>query len=163
MAETENDRRDSIWDEAATAAGGGQPEPAMEIKQASRQRVQAGQVHMQESSARVVEASAVRMEKSAVARVRANVVDAKESALGVTVAHEARLTDLTSPLLIANKVEAANTRTLFLLAWQVNGQVKTLVGPRMLTGLLAALAALWVGRKWVRGRAGTQAVTPRRS
>lgn len=152
MAETENDRRDSIWDEAATAATGSQPEPAVEIKETSQQRVQAGQVHMQESSARLVEGSAVRMEESAAARVQANVVDARESALGLTVAHEARLTDVMIPLLIANKVEATDTRALIVLAWRVDGQVKTLVGPWMLTGLLAGLAALWVGRKWVQGR-----------
>lgn len=162
MAETENDRRDSVWDEAATAAGGSRPEPAVEIKETAQQRVQAGQVTMQKSSARLVEARAVRMEESAAGRVHANVVDANESALGLTVAHEAHLTDVATPLLIAHKVEATNTRTLLLLAWQVDGQVKTVVGPRILAGLLAGLAALWIGRKWVQGRTGTQAVTPGR-
>ena len=66
--------------------------------------------------------------------VRTNSLEAEDSAIGVVLARDARLADVTTPLLVAQNVRADEIQTFALLAARVEGNVRTVFTP------LAALA-----------------------
>ena len=126
----------------------------VDMQNASSDDVRGGQVRMSQSAARKVVASALHMDESAAALVRTSSLDAHDSSLGVVVARTAVLSDVSSSLVVAQRLDAKETRAIFLIGGEIRGEVRSVLTPLSAAALGAGFAlAWWLARSLV-GRLG---------
>lgn len=116
----------------------------VEMRNSAAQSVDADAIEMHNSAAQVVEADTLRMVNSAAAFARTETLAAEQSNLGLLRAADATIADSSVFALAADHIQAANLRAVWLVARQVEGDVKAVLTPASAlalgTGLGAAIA-----------------------
>lgn len=102
---------------------------AVNVNDASADRVEGGQVHMDGSIARRVYGRAVHMDGSAAGFLRADVVDIDDSVVGLLAGKQTSAQDVNSFGFIAQKAEARNISSFIFLAGRVEGKVRAVFTP----------------------------------
>jgi hypothetical protein len=105
--------------------------------------IDADSVEMHSSAAQRVEADTVRMVQSQAFSVRTETLAVEQSNVGVLRATEATLADSSVFALIGDRVQAANVNTVWLIASDVEGEVKTVFEPRSAVLMGAAFGAVF--------------------
>jgi hypothetical protein len=106
------------------------------------QTIDAESIEMYSSAAQRVEADTIRMVQSRAVSAHAETLVAEQSNLGVLRATEATLADSQVFALVGDRVQAANVSTLWLIARQVEGEVKTVFDLRSAAVFGAALGGV---------------------
>lgn len=102
----------------------------VEMRSSTAQTIDADVVDMHSSSAQTIQADTVRMQQCNTARAQVQSLAAEQSVLGSVRASEATLADSSVFALIGDRVQAANVRSVWVIARQVEGDVKALIDPR---------------------------------
>lgn len=113
----------------------------VEMRNSAAQSVDADAVEMHNSAALIVEADTVRLVQSSSGSARTETLAAEQSSLGLLRVGDATIADSGVFVLAADHVQAANLRTVWLVARQVEGDVTALLTPASALALGAGLGA----------------------
>jgi hypothetical protein len=102
----------------------------VDLQSSATGSIDADSVEMHASAALRIEADTVRMVQSRAFMARTETLAVEQSSVGVLRATEATLADSSVFALIGDRVQAANVNTLWLIANNVEGEVKAVIDPR---------------------------------
>ena len=146
MADTGASRPHPAGEHADTAPGGAPPPhevraDVVNISQGAADVVKADEVYVSMGAVNTVYAEKAHVEMGAVALVDCDTLDVERAAVGVGRARELRLEGGGAGLVVADRAELNNARTLVLLSREVNGTVETVLDTRgaALAGIMAGL------------------------
>ncbi len=127
--------------ESAEATAGVINADRVEMRNSAAQSVDADALEMHNSAALIVEADTVRLVQSSSGSARTETLAAEQSSLGLLRVGDATIADSGVFVLAADHVQAANLRTVWLVARQVEGDVTALLTPASALALGAGLGA----------------------
>ncbi|MFN8595706.1 MAG: hypothetical protein U0559_05940 [Anaerolineae bacterium] len=118
----------------------------VEMRSSGAQSIDADVVEMRASNAQTIRADTVRIQQGNAAQMQAQTLAAEQSNLGLVRTTEATLADSNVFALVGDHVQAANVRSVWLVARQIEGDAKALFDPRSALALglgLGSAIGLW--------------------
>jgi hypothetical protein len=118
----------------------------VEIRSSAVQTIDADVVEMRASNAQTIQADTVRIQHGNAAQMQAQTLAVEQSNLGLVRTSEATLADSNVFALVGDHVQAANVRSVWLVARQIEGDAKALLDPRSALALglgLGSALGLW--------------------
>jgi hypothetical protein len=114
----------------------------VELRSSATKSIDAETVAMHSSAAQRVVADTIRMVQSQAFSAHTKTLAVEQSNLGLLRAADATLADSKVCALVSDRVQAANVSTVWLIARQVEGEVKAVFDPRSAVLFGAALGSV---------------------
>ena len=146
--------QDNSLDDFATLASRTLGASPVELNDRAVETVEGGQVSIRDSFVQNIHARALSMDDTVAGIMRAGVVEAKEGTFGIALARQMNVENMEAGVVAASNIEARSVDTFLLLAFNVKGDVSSVISPLAGLAIGAGFASvLLMGRLlWRRGR-----------